>query len=72
MIGLVPQLLGVAPEKAIKLTVSRCVRKRIDTRMHIHSDRDPRGSSIASIFWMDFILCDATHKYSDNIVTCTS
>lgn len=28
MIGLVPQLLGVAPEKAIKLTVSNCVRAR--------------------------------------------
>ena len=38
MIGLVPQLLGVAPEKAIKLTVSHCVRKHIDN-MHSHSHR---------------------------------
>uniref|UniRef100_A0AAQ6IGL4 Solute carrier family 25 member 13 n=1 Tax=Anabas testudineus TaxID=64144 RepID=A0AAQ6IGL4_ANATE len=29
--GLVPQLLGVAPEKAIKLTVRHCVRKCTDT-----------------------------------------
>lgn len=41
MIGLVPQLLGVAPEKAIKLTVSHCVRKHIDTCTHNHTDRDP-------------------------------
>ena len=40
MIGLVPQLLGVAPEKAIKLTVSHCVRKHTDTCMNIHTDGD--------------------------------
>uniref|UniRef100_A0A8C4EU77 Solute carrier family 25 member 13 n=1 Tax=Dicentrarchus labrax TaxID=13489 RepID=A0A8C4EU77_DICLA len=34
--GLVPQLLGVAPEKAIKLTVSHCVRKCIDACISLY------------------------------------
>lgn len=38
MIGLEPQLLGVAPGKAIKLTVTHCISKHVDIRMHIHAD----------------------------------
>uniref|UniRef100_A0A3Q3R9L5 Uncharacterized protein n=1 Tax=Monopterus albus TaxID=43700 RepID=A0A3Q3R9L5_MONAL len=49
---LVPQLLGVALEKAIKLTVSHCVRKCSDTCMHI-SDRDrPLSSRLINLCFL--------------------
>lgn len=52
MIGLVPQLLGVAPGKAIKLTLDTC---------RLTQTWDPWSSSIVLIFRMHFILCDTTH-----------
>ena len=55
MIGLVPQLLGVAPEKAIKLTVSHCVRKRTDMSVHIHTEVPP--------LVLHHVIAHTTHKW---------
>lgn len=60
MIGLVPQLLGVAPEKAIKLTVSHCVRKRIDTQAEFHE----LIPSLPSFGWSLYVILHPYH-------TCT-
>lgn len=38
MIGLSPQLLGVAPKKAIKLTASHRVCARTPWRVHVHTE----------------------------------
>lgn len=63
MIGLVPQLLGVAPEKAIKLTVSYSVTEHIHTHVLAHSEIH-EGSNVALIFYMDFILWNAHTQHT--------
>lgn len=69
MIGLVPQLLGVAPEKAIKLTVSHCVRKHRHMHAHSHSRRYTsffHHSKLIDRFyintWHAITFCIVTHN----------